>query len=152
MVIRRAYPGEGERLREIAAAANGFWGYDEALVRSWAGSLDLSAARLASAHAFVVETDGHDVGWAEVLPPVDGVCVLEHLWVEPAWIRRGVGSRLFRHAAGYARDLGASVMEWEAEPNARGFYARMGGEPLRTATSEWGRELAVMGVRLTSQT
>jgi hypothetical protein len=39
-------------------------------------------------------------------------------------------------------------MEWEAEPNALGFYARMGGRPLRTATSEWGRELSIMGVSL----
>ena len=148
MVIRAARPEEGEALREIAAAAKGFWGYDDALVRSWAASLDLSPARLGTAHAFVAEADGRATGWAEVLPPEDGVCVLEHLWVEPSSMRRGVGSRLFRHAAGRARDLGASTMEWEAEPHALGFYARMGGEQLRTATSEWGRELPVMGVSL----
>jgi hypothetical protein len=39
-------------------------------------------------------------------------------------------------------------MEWEAEPNALGFYARMGGRRLRTAMSEWGRELTIMGVVL----
>jgi GNAT superfamily N-acetyltransferase len=148
MVIRRARPEEGERLRGIAAAAKGFWGYDAALVRSWAASLDLTPGRLAAAHAFVAEADGRAIGWAEVLPPARGVCVLEHLWVEPAWVRRGVGSQLFRHAAGQARGLGATAMEWEAEPNARGFYARMGGRPLRTATSEWGRELAIMGIAL----
>jgi GNAT superfamily N-acetyltransferase len=148
-VIRSARPDEGERLRAIAAAAKGLWGYDEALVRTWAGSLDLSRGRLASAHAIVAETDGRAIGWAEVLAPEGGVCVLEHLWVEPARIRRGVGSRLFRHAADVARDLGATAMEWEAEPNALGFYARMGGRPVRTATSEWGRELPIMGVSLT---
>jgi GNAT superfamily N-acetyltransferase len=77
-----------------------------------------------------------------------GICVLEHLWVEPSSIRRGVGSRLFRHAAGRARDLGATAMEWEAEPNALGFYARMGGSPARTATSEWGRRLPIMRISL----
>jgi GNAT superfamily N-acetyltransferase len=148
MVIRAARPDEGDALREIAVAAKGFWGYDEALVRSWAASLDLSPGRLATAHAFVAEADGRAVGWAEVLPPQDGVCVLEHLWVEPGSMRRGVGSRLFRHAAGRARELGAASMEWEAEPHALGFYARMGAEPVGTATSEWGRELPVMGVSL----
>jgi GNAT superfamily N-acetyltransferase len=148
MVIRAVRPDEGDALREIAGAAKGFWGYDETLVRSWAASLDLSARRLAAAHAFVAEAGGRAIGWAEVLPPEDGVCVLEHLWVEPSWIRRRVGSRLFRHGAGRARDLGATSMEWEAEPTALGFYARMGGEPLRTATSAWGRELSVMGVSL----
>jgi GNAT superfamily N-acetyltransferase len=116
MVIRAARLDEGDALREIVVAAKGFWGYDEALVRSWAASLDLSPGRLATAHAFVAEADGRAVGWAEVLPPQDGVCVLEHLWVEPGSMRRGVGSRLFRHAAGRARELGAASMEWEAEP------------------------------------
>ena len=148
MVIRSARPDEGERLREIAAAAKGHWGYDAALVRTWAASLDLSPGRLSAAHAVVADADGRAVGWAEVLAPTDGVCVLEHLWVEPARIRTGIGSQLFRHAAGHARDLGATAMEWEAEPNALGFYARMGGRPLRTATSEWGRELSIMGISL----
>jgi GNAT superfamily N-acetyltransferase len=117
-------------------------------VRAWAASLDLRPARLAGAHAFVAETDRAPVGWAELLPPDGGVCVLEHLWVEPAWMRGGAGSALFRHAAERAAELGATAMEWEAEPNALGFYARMGGRPVRTTTSEWGRELSVMAVPL----
>jgi GNAT superfamily N-acetyltransferase len=148
MVIRPAHPDEGERLREITAAAKGFWGYDGDRVRAWTASLDLSPERLARAHAFVAETDGGAIGWAEILPPDGGVCVLEHLWIEPARMRRGAGSALFRHAAGHAAGLGASAMEWEAEPNALGFYAHMGGRPVRTTVSEWGRELTVMGVSL----
>ena len=108
----------------------------------------LSPGRLGAAHVFVADVDGRAIGWAEILPPEGGVYVLEHLWVRPPSMRRGAGSRLFRHAAGAARDLGATSMEWEAEPHALGFYARMGGEPLRTATSEWGRELQIMGVAL----
>ena len=148
MVIRPAHPDEGERLREITAAAKGFWGYDGERVRAWAAALDLRPERLAGAHAFVAEVDGVAVGWAEILPPDAGVCVLEHLWVEPARMRRGAGSQLFRRAAERAAGLGATAREWEAEPNAFGFYGRMGGRPVRTATSEWGRELTVMGVPL----
>ncbi len=148
MVIRPAHSDEGERLREITAAAKGFWGYDPELVSAWAAALDLSPDRLAAAHAFVAEAGGRAIGWAEILPPDAGVCVLEHLWVDPARMRRGVGSQLFRHAAGRAGALGATAMEWEAEPNALAFYTRMGGRPVRTTTSEWGRALSVMGVAL----
>jgi GNAT superfamily N-acetyltransferase len=148
MVIRPADPAEGERLREIAAAAKGVWGYEPERVHAWAASLDLSPGRLASAHAFVAEVDGRAIGWAEILPPGEGVCVLEHLWVSPERIRSGVGTQLFRHAADRARDLDATAMQWEAEPNALGFYARMSGRPVGTAMSEWGRELSVMGVSL----
>jgi hypothetical protein len=40
-------------------------------------------------------------------------------------------------------------MEWEAEPNALGFYERMGGRYLRDSEpSAWGRLIPVMGVDL----
>jgi GNAT superfamily N-acetyltransferase len=88
------------------------------------------------------------VAWAEILPPAGGVCVLDHLWVEPGLIRRGLGSLLFWFAADRARELGATAMEWEAEPNALGFYRKMGGRHLRTEITEWGREGSVMGLDL----
>ena len=121
MVIRRAHPDEGERLREITAAAKGFWGYDAERVRAWAASLDLAPQRLAAADAFVVEADGGAIGWAELLPPDGGVCVLEHLWVDPAWMRRGAGSALFRRAAEHAagRTRSRSMRGWAAGPCAR---------------------------------
>jgi len=61
-------------------------------VCAWAASLDLAPQRLAAAHAFVAEADGGAIGWAELLPPDGGACVLEHLWVDPAWMRRGAGA------------------------------------------------------------
>ena len=44
---------------------------------------------------------------------------------------------------------GCVRMEWEAEPNALGFYERLGAVHVRDSEpSEWGRVLAVMGVSL----
>lgn len=41
------------------------------------------------------------------------------------------------------------MLEWEAEPNAIGFYERVGGRVLRTSEPTiWGRVLPVMGVEL----
>src|SRR5918911_1241018 len=70
----------------------------------------------------------------------DGGCVLEDLGVEPGWMARGIGARLFRVAADRARELGAHTMEWGAEPNAVGFYEKVGGRHLRIQVSEWGRQ------------
>ena len=53
-----------------------------------------------------------------------------------------------RFAAGRAREPGAATMEWEAEPNALGFYQKLGGLHLRTGLTEWGREGSVMGIDL----
>jgi GNAT superfamily N-acetyltransferase len=74
---------------------------------------------------------------------------LDDLWLEPASIGRGLGSKLFEACAERARQLGARRLEWEAEPNAVGFYERMGGRYLRDSEpTEFGRVIPVMGMDL----
>jgi GNAT superfamily N-acetyltransferase len=148
--VRPARPDEGERLREIAIAAKSYWGYDAGRVRDWAAAGDFSAEGLRGHEVFVAEVDGDVTGWGSLIPK-DEVCWLEDLWIDPPSIGTGIGSRLFRHAAEVAKRLGATQMEWEAEPNAVGFYERMGGRYLRDSNpSEWGRVLQVMGIDLTT--
>jgi GNAT superfamily N-acetyltransferase len=145
--LRRARAAEAERLREVMAAAKGHWGYDPAAVAEWAASVDMGAV-LREQEVWVAETGGSVVAWAGLMPPRDGVAVLDHLWVEPAWMGAGIGTAFFHRAAERAAELGAASMEWEAEPNAVGFYERLGGRYLREFTSEWNRSLQVMGVDL----
>ena len=52
--------------------------------------------------------------------------MLEHVWVEPALHRRGVGRRLVMRALETARARGARVVELLADPYATGFYERLG--------------------------
>jgi predicted GNAT family acetyltransferase len=62
----------------------------------------------AAAHRFEVELDG-DVAFAEYrLKP--GQLVLPHTVVPPAFEGKGVASALARHAFGYAREHGLSVV------------------------------------------
>jgi GNAT superfamily N-acetyltransferase len=146
--IRQPVPQEGERLREIAIAAKSHWGYDLDRVKDWAAQGDFSPDGLRKKEIFVAEVEGRAVGWAALIPRGD-VCWLDDLWIEPQWMGTGTGSRLFRRAAERAKELGTTRMEWEAEPNAIGFYERMGGRYLRDAEpSIWARILPVMGVDL----
>jgi GNAT superfamily N-acetyltransferase len=148
--VRAARPDEGERLREIAIAAKAYWGYDLAEVRRWADGGDFSPAGLNQKDVWVAEAAGRAIGWASLLPGVDPeVVVLDDLWVEPAWIGKGVGSLLFRRAAERARELGARRVEWEAEPNALGFYERLGGRYVRdSAPTVFGRVIPLMALDL----
>jgi GNAT superfamily N-acetyltransferase len=148
VVIRRVEPDEGPRLKEIAIASKGFWGYEPEQVRGWADQGDYSPQRLREQIVFVAENEGTAIGWSLLIPKGE-VGWLEDLWIEPAWMGKGVGSALFRHTATHARELGATRLEWEAEPNAVGFHEKMGGRHVRETVSEWGRTLSVMSVELT---
>jgi GNAT superfamily N-acetyltransferase len=68
----------------------------------------------------------------------------------PAYIAKGLGPQLFEHARLRARDAGALRMEWQAEPNDRGFYERMGERYLRNETGLLGTPIEVQGVELGS--
>jgi acetyltransferase (GNAT) family protein len=60
----------------------------------------------------------------------------------------GLGSRLFRLMADRARELGAKRLEWGAEPNALGFYEKLGSRKLRGHVTEWGRIAPWLGLDL----
>ena len=148
MVIRAGTEDDVPRLRQIAVDAKSHWGYDPGQVEDWALSGDFDPESMRARMVYVAEVEGAPVGWASLITRGE-VAWLEDLWIDPPWIGRGVGRLLFEHIAGRARELGASRLEWEAEPNAHGFYERMGATYVRDSeVTEWGRVLDVLGVEL----
>jgi GNAT superfamily N-acetyltransferase len=148
VVVRAGSETEFARLREIAVDAKAHWGYDRARVEEWARHGDFEPESLRAREVYVAEADGAAIGWGALIMRGE-VGWLEDLWVDPPWIGRGVGRLLFEHVAERARGLGARRLEWEAEPNAAGFYERMGAAYVRPSeVTEWGRALDVLGVEL----
>ena len=146
--IREGTEPDFERLRAIAVEAKAHWGYDRALVEEWAQAGDFEPKSLRARLLYVAEVEGAPVGWAALIPRGE-VGWLEDLWIEPAWIGQGLGRALFEHVAAEARRRGARRLEWEAEPNAHGFYEHLGGAYVRDSEeTEWGRVLQVLAVEL----
>ena len=76
---------------------------------------------------------------------------LHHLWVLPAWIGSGIGRLLFEHAMDRSASRGASIVEIEADPNAEGFYSRMGARRVGESVYEiedQSRVLPLMAMEL----
>jgi GNAT superfamily N-acetyltransferase len=148
LTIREGTEADFELLRAIAVEAKAHWGYDRAQVAEWASGGDFEPESLRRRLLYVAEEEGRPVGWAALIPRGE-VGWLEDLWIEPAWIGRGLGRMLFERVAAEARKRGARRLEWEAEPNAHGFYRHLGAVYLRDSEeTEWGRVLEVLGVEL----
>ena len=96
LLIRPAEPRDEARIREVAAASKGHWGYDPARVRSWAATLELVG------EVEVAENGGQVVAWSALLPGEGDACVLEELWVDPPCLRGwcGLGPCRRRHEYG----------------------------------------------------
>ena len=86
---------------------------------------DIRPESIASHEIYSAVIDGQPVGFYG-LRCVGSKLQLEHRWVWPAAKRSGVGRALFSHACGRARALGFQSLEIESDPNAEGFYERMG--------------------------
>jgi GNAT superfamily N-acetyltransferase len=123
--IRRAELDEVESLSALAARSKAHWGYDAAFLERVRDAMTLRAEDIDRHEVWVLESSSGDpIGYHRVIPgdPAE----LEDLWVEPSSIGSGAGRRLFAHAVEIARSGGASALEIDADPNAVGFYERMG--------------------------
>lgn len=111
--------------------------------------LQLDAQDVSAHEVWVLELEGQLAGWHRVTLH-DQRAELEDLWLEPPMIGSGLGRILFEHAVAVAESTGATVMEWDAEPYAEGFYQAMGGEEIgRTpSAAEAGRTLSRMRLSL----
>jgi len=72
-----------------------------------------------------VATGGQVVGFATTLIAGDAA-ELDDLFVNPGWMRRGIGRALVLDAIAIARDRGASRVEVTANPHALVFYESVG--------------------------
>jgi GNAT superfamily N-acetyltransferase len=140
-------PEEGESLQQIAVASKGHWGYDPEFLARFATILSLSPDQIREHDVWVLEIDGEAAGFYGLIHHGE-VSELDDLWLLPRHIGKGLGRPLFEHAALRAAEHGAKRLEWEAEPNAIGFYERMGGRAVRDTTSQLGRRLQIFALDL----
>jgi ribosomal protein S18 acetylase RimI-like enzyme len=125
MTIVPAKPEDADALTEIAHAAKRHWGYPESWIIAWRDVLTMRPEFLRVNIAFIAIDERRPVGFYILTREDDGIH-LDHLWVVPDAMRRGIGRALFEHAVAQARDLGFDSIQIEADPNAEEFYKRMG--------------------------
>ncbi len=123
--IVRASPDAADALTRIAFAAKRHWGYPEPWIEQWGGGLTITPGFIRENEVHAATAGGEPVGFY-ALAGRGLTLELEHLWVSPEYIGSGVGRSLFEHALGRAASLGAETLRLEADPNAEGFYRRMG--------------------------
>ncbi|HLP26967.1 MAG TPA: GNAT family N-acetyltransferase [Acidobacteriota bacterium] len=149
--IRRAVPSEAPTLTTLCRAAKRHWGYPDEWMDAWADTVRVTPAAIRSQLIFVAcgAGDPAPVGFFGLRREGSQWC-LEHFWVTPAQIGRGVGRAMFGLALATARRNGARELQIKSDPNAEGFYRRMGarrvGEQRYLLLEKYPRELPLLVV------
>jgi len=125
MQIVRALPEDADSLTQIAHTAKRYWGYPERWIETWRDILTMCPEFIAANIAFCAVENDRAVGFYVLTTEKDSIH-LDHLWILPAAMHRGIGRSLFEHAVAQTRDSGFRTIKIEADPNAEGFYRRMG--------------------------
>ena len=136
--IRRAAISDASTLTAVAVEAKRHWGYPEAWITRWMPVLTITPAFIAAHEIFVAESSGGELAGFYALVVENGRWALDHLWVKPAHMGRGLGRQLFEHAAHrLAKVAPGATIFIEADPHAESFYVRMGAMRIGHITRDW---------------
>jgi len=135
VIIRRALTTDAETLTQIAKDAKRYWGYPEHWLDFWQDDLTIRPEFLDNNPVYVAEGEGNVLGFYALIVKKEKA-ELDHLWVAPAHIGSGVGKALFIHAMQSAARGNVSEIEILSDPNAEGFYRKMGAHRIGESVSE----------------
>jgi ribosomal protein S18 acetylase RimI-like enzyme len=127
--IIRATADMAGTLTNIAFASKRHWGYPERWITIWTPLLTVSVQYIENHDTYVAWEAGGPVGFY-------AICVdkskssLEHFWVHPESMGKGIGRRLFLHALSSCRAQQMKLLVIESDPNAQGFYEKMGARQI----------------------
>lgn len=132
---RRARPEERGPLSALALRSKAHWGYEPGFMEACREALTLAPEAMTGGEVWVHERHGRVVGFFS-LAKWNSDSELAHLFVEPAKIGRGVGRTLWTEAVRRAESLGYERMLIQSDPNAEGFYLKLGAERIGEVPSQ----------------
>ena len=125
VTIRPGTAADAAAATAIARSAKASWNYPADWLERWTSALTIDPEALLPDRSLVAIRDEHLVGVC-VLGWQEDSGTLEHLWVDPAQQRRGIGQALMRRALGLAARAGRRRVTIESDPFAAPFYQALG--------------------------
>lgn len=136
--IVKALPSDAEMLTRIAFAAKRHWGYPEEYYAIWAPELTVTEGYIEKEMVYIAKVNGQAVGFFAITEAAEdawsGEVIIEkgfyldHLFIDPPFIRQGIGAQMIRFALCIAKARGIKNLRLFSDPNARGFYEKMGAK------------------------
>ncbi len=125
IIFRNAVGSDASELTKIAFAAKRYWDYPEEWIDLWADELTVDSRYIDANWVLLAIADSQIVGWSAVSEERDEYW-LDCCWVLPGAVGKGVGRALVHRALDYAAESHCRTIKVISDPNAEGFYRRLG--------------------------
>jgi len=143
--IRKAQPIDSELLTEISFAAKKHWNYPDNYYDLWRNELTITKEYIHQNIVFEALYQDSVIGFYSIIENeadfhTGDIVVkkgfwLEHIFIKPEYHTLGIGLQLINHAKQVSRDSGITDLFIFADPNAKGFYDKVGAEYLYESKS-----------------
>lgn len=127
--IRRVRISEAVDISALVMRSKAYWPYPKDYLSQCVHALKIDEAYIADWPVFSGEVGGVRAG-VFALKEFDNERRLDHLWVDPPFIGKGIGKRLFMRAIIEARQIGWNDFRLAADPFAVEFYLKLGGRQI----------------------
>ena len=134
--IRKAMDGDEGKLTELSFASKNHWQYPDHYYTVWQSELTITGSYLEQNAVYLVEDNGLIIGFYSLIllekdlvlsvQTLDRGYWLDHMFVLPEHIGKGLGRKLFSHLCSVCITGGIAGFKLLADPYARGFYEKMG--------------------------
>lgn len=125
MKIRKALLSEGNELSELALHSKATWDYSEEFILACKEDLTITEEYISNNFVYVLENDNMKIGFFSFLRNDKA---LDFLYIHPRYKGKGYGKIMWKFVIEQANKLGIKSFTIDSDPNAKGFYLKMGAK------------------------
>jgi GNAT superfamily N-acetyltransferase len=141
-----AEPAETDELNQLAFRSKAHWPYPSKYLEDCKETIRMTKEYVQNSHVMVLKQKVK-VGFYSFCMEA-GKPLLDNLWVDPPFIGKGFGKKLFDAAVTYAKNSGWEEFKIISDPEALGFYLKMGAERVGEIESKYMKGLMLPVLRM----
>ena len=122
--IRASHEADAGDLTEVRIKSKGYWGYSNETLASWGPAMQITPEYIRNNLVRSIYSEGLLVGFYAIKRGDEDV--LDHLWLLPQAIGKGVGRAAMSHAVQCAKQCGIKSLLIVSDADAEGFYLHLG--------------------------
>lgn len=141
-MILNAHENESKILTSISFSSKRYWQYPEEYIEVWKEELTITPEYINQNQVYVAKIDGKLIGFISIVEVKDDLPSeirkgywLDHIFIHPDYIGKNVGSELISFVKVLCRRKNISSLNILSDPNAKGFYNKLGAEYIKEVPS-----------------
>lgn len=127
MIVRTASLNEANELSHIALISKATWDYSEEFIQACKEDLTITDDYIVNNYVYVLESEGIKIGFFSFQRKEDA---LDFLYLHPNYKGKGYGKLLWKSVVEKAVELGMKCFTIDSDPNAKGYYMKMGAKSI----------------------